>query len=101
MASRYDIALQDDEPIFANGDFTTGISDQQHIKDTINAFPSWWKQFPQDGAGIRSWIGAPGNKQELQKIIRIQLVSDGYTVTNPVVTLDVNGNLTVEPNATI
>ena len=102
MASnRYDIALLDNEPIFENGDFKIDVSDQQHVQDTIVAFPSWWKQYPEEGVGIRSWLGAPLSTQEVSRIIRLQLQNDGYVVNNPVVKFDAAGNLTIQPNATI
>lgn len=101
MASRYDIALIDNEPIIADGDFVVAISDPQHIEDTINAFPSWWKQYPEEGVGIRSWIGSPSSAQEISKTIRLQLTNDGYQVVNPVVKFAPDGTLTIQPNATI
>lgn len=101
MASRFDIQLENNDLVIKNGDFVFAPSDEQHIQDTINAFPSWWKENPQDGVGIRSWIGSPANAQEANRKIRIQLESDGYNVQNPSVKFDADGKLIVQPNATI
>lgn len=106
MASRNDILLEridgiNDDFIFSNGDFAIGESDEQHIQDTINAFPNWWKEYPLQGVGIRAWLGSPANIQEMTKTIRIQLQADGYTVTNPKVILNADGSLLINPNATI
>ena len=85
----------------SNGDLMHVESDEQHIEDTINADVSWWKENPIDGVGILKWIGAPGLRQKLQKKLRIELESDGYRVANPIVKFEPNGDLTINPNATI
>ncbi len=104
--ARHDIKLSNtdgynDDLFFANGDFVIAESDEQHIKDTINAFPSWWKEFPLQGVGIRSWLGSPSNLQEMSKTIRLQLQADGYNATNPKVVLSPDGSLVINPNAII
>ena len=99
--ARQDIKIQDNTPEFTNGDFAIGESDEQHVIDTINAFPGWWKEYPQEGVGIRSWIGSPGNRQEVQRAIRIALEADGYSADNPSVEFLPNGELKIAPNATI
>lgn len=101
MASRIDILITDNDLVFANGDLAFGVSDVQHIQDTINAFPGWWKEYPQEGVGISEWVGSPANVQEMSKAIRLQLVNDGYSVNNPVIKFEPNGGLTINPNATI
>ena len=102
MASRYDIQIVNNDLFFnAQVDFVIAVSDEQHIEDTINAFPGWWKEDPEDGVGIASYLGGPLNTQLLAKNIILQLTADGYTVTSPTVTLDTSGNLIVNPNATI
>lgn len=99
--ARQDISLLENDYVFVNGDFTIAESDEQHIQDTINAFRSWWKQYPEEGVGIFSWIGSPSNRQEIQKAIRLQLTNDGYSVSNPVVEFMPDGQLLITPNATI
>jgi hypothetical protein len=101
MAARIDIAIVENEAAVKNGDFYSAESDQQHIQDTISAFPSCWKQFPEDGVGIKAWLGGPTDTQELAQKIRLQLTSDRYIVNNPTVKFAENGNLIVTPNATI
>jgi hypothetical protein len=98
MAVRYDIALVDNDILFQNGDMVTSQSDEQHIIDTIEAFPGWWKQYPLDGVGIMAYMKGPANSQEISKQIRMQLLNDGYNANNPTVKLDSNGQLTINPN---
>jgi hypothetical protein len=99
--ARYDIALTDNDVDLTGGDIRFAVSDQQHIEDTIRAFPSWWKEYPDDGVGIASYLNGATDTQKVAAKIRIQLQSDGYTVNNPVVKLGANGKLIVNPNATI
>lgn len=99
--ARQDIQLIDDEPVIKDGDFAIFFSDQQHIEDTISAAPGWWKQFPDDGVGIKSWQGGPINAQAMAKSIRLNLEVDGYKVNNPIIKSDPTGLLIINPNATI
>lgn len=99
---RKDISFVENDLVFSgNGDLMHVESDEQHIEDTINADVSWWKENPIDGVGILKWIGAPALRQKLQKKLRIELESDGYRVANPIVKFEPNGDLTINPNATI
>jgi len=82
------------------GDFVFAPSDNQHIKDTINAFPGWWKQFPLDGVGIALYKNARTNPQAVINKVKQQLESDGYVCINPTAQI-VNNILTVNPNATM
>jgi len=99
--ANFDISLINNDCNLQNGDFLIAASDEQHIIDTINAFPGWWKQNPADGIGIGAWQKGAAQIQELTKKLRLQLVSDGYTVTNPTVTLSPDGKFIITPNATI
>ncbi len=100
MASSQDIALYMNDLQIRNGDFLIGGSDAQHVMDTINSFPGWWKENPVDGVGIFQFRGSSGREQEIAKSIKVNLTSDGYSVTAPQVIIDPNGNVTVNPNAT-
>ncbi len=102
MASRYDIKLtgDSDDLFFADGDFVISTSDEQHIKDTMQANPGNWKQYPEEGVGINSWLGGPIDKQAMSKKIRLQLENDGYVVNNPTIEQTTDG-LIVNPNATL
>ena len=94
-----DFALQDNDIYITGGDFAVTESDTQHIADTINAFPGWWKENPADGVGIFAYMHSAGEAQALKRSLQIQLTSDGYKVSNPVVEIDASGQLTVTPNA--
>lgn len=99
MANSQDIALDQNDLVIFDGDLAVAISDEQHIADTINAFPGWWKQEPQDGVGIFQYINSSGKEQELARSVRMQLQDDGYSVNNPIINIDPSGLLTVNPNA--
>ena len=99
MAVAYDIQLDSTgDLLFTNGDLVIDLSDEQHIQDTINAFPGWWKEFPADGVGIRAYIKSSGQQQELARNILLQLQADGYSVNNPLVTINAD-SITINPNA--
>lgn len=97
---RYDIQLKDNALVIENNDVVWGISDEQHIQDTINAAPGWWKENFSDGVNVRAFLNSQGQEQSLARKIIIQLQSDLYNVSNPQVSFE-NGKLTIKPNATI
>ena len=99
MAVRYDISIVDDD-LAISGDFLIAESDQQHIIDTINAFPGWWKQYPNEGVGIKAWIKSPAIIQQMTKVIKLNLQADNYTCS-PKIGFDALGNLQINPNVTI
>ena len=96
-----DFAIQDNDLVIIDGDFAIATSDVQHIADTINAFPGWWKNYPADGVGVLRYFNGPSSTQAIKKAIRLNLESDGYIVNNPDVSIDANGKLNITPNATI
>lgn len=99
MAIAYDIKLnKTGDLFFKSGDLVVDASDEQHIQDTINAYPGWWKEFPADGVGILSYLKSSGKQQELARSIILQLQADGYTISNPLVAINVD-NITINPNA--
>jgi hypothetical protein len=100
MAASVDILLHNNDLVIINGDITTGLSDAQHVEDTINAAPGWWKENPADGVGVMNYLNSEGQEQDIKRAITLQLQSDGYQVTGPVVEIDTNGLLTIIPNAT-
>lgn len=100
MANRQDIALLNNDLVFVDGDLAIMESDQQHIQDTINAFPGWWKENPSDGVGVFQYMNSAGTAGQLAREIKIQLQSDGYNVNNPDISFQ-NGQLTINPNASI
>lgn len=94
--SRYDIEIN-----VTDNDLLWVRSDEQHVEDTINAAPGWWKENYQDGVNIRYYLNSDGQQQILARNIMIQLQSDQYIVTNPTVEFLANGQLNIQPNATI
>lgn len=97
---RYDIQYKASGLIVTNNDLVYDISDTQHVQDTLNASPGWWKENFSDGVNIKSYLNSSGQEQILARSIKIQLESDLYTVVNPQVRF-INGILNVNPNATI
>lgn len=96
-----DFAISNNDLLCVDGDFAIAESDVQHIDDTINAFPGWWKNFPADGVGIFQYLNSSGQEQTIKRALTINLQSDGYIVTNPVVFTDAAGRLNIQPNASI
>ena len=92
--ARIDIQLINNDLLIVNGDLVLGTSDDQHIQDTINAGPGWWKESP-DGVNIKQYLKGK-NYQEISRAITLQLQADGYNAS-PIVT-NVNGQLTINPN---
>lgn len=99
--ARQDLALLDNDLLIQNNDFMIAESDVQHIDDTINAFPGWWKNYPEDGVGIFQYLNSIGTEQTIKKALIINLQSDGYFVNNPIIETDSSGKLNIIPNATI
>lgn len=98
---RFDIQYDDNGLIVKDNDLVWGASDTQHVQDTLNAAPGWWIENFTDGVNIRSFLNSSGQEQVLARLMKIQLESDLYTVTNPKVYFTVDGKMNVEPNATI
>lgn len=98
---RHDVALDANEDLAVrNGDLFAVESDQQHIKDTINAWPGWWKEFPLDGVAVSKYRKSSSGLQLLARKVRLELSTDGYQVDNPMITLTTDGRLQIQPNTT-
>lgn len=100
MAAAYDIQSDENgDLLIFNNDLVYGLSDNQHIEDTMVASPLSWKQFPADGVNIELYLNSSGKQQEIQRNTKQQLMIDGYSTVTTVVTYDQNGTLKVTPNA--
>jgi len=99
MANNTDIALFNNDLFFENGDFAITESDVQHVSDTISAFPGWWKENPTDGVGLFQYLHSAGKEQQLERSMKINLLSDGYRADAVSINIDAAGNLTINPNA--
>jgi hypothetical protein len=100
--ARYDIAVGSDKDLLFNssGDFDFVPSDQQHIEDTIYAWPGWWKEYPLDGVAVEQYVKSSSGLQLLARKIKIELNSDEYGVNSPILSLDAAGLLKIDPNVT-
>jgi hypothetical protein len=63
---------------FANGDFATGQSDQQHVEDILDLQPGELKEFPLAGFGAINYIKKTITADEFKRDLKIQLNYDGY-----------------------
>lgn len=99
MAASRDLQLSDNDLTIKNGDFAIADSDMQHIEDIVTSHPGWWKQYPSLGVGAYNYLASPGQAQKLAREIKLQLTADGFTVSNPRVSFDANGELIIDPNA--
>lgn len=98
---RYDLLSDNDGNLrIENNDLVFGVSDAQHIQDTINAAPGWWKEHFADGVNIYEYLNSSGQGQKLCRSVKIQLQSDLYTVVNPTAVYT-DGKLVLNPGATI
>jgi len=100
MANRYDISL-DAVGITTLNDLPIIDSDQDHIQDTIQANKGDYKENPQDGVSIQSYLNSSGQETTISRDIILQLKSDGYRSNNPLITFSSNGELQIEPNAVL
>lgn len=101
MAAK-DIKSDDNEDLFIDpitGDFKIDFSDQQHIQDIIEASQGDYKEFPSLGVGIEAYLNSSGTEQTIERSVKLQLQSDGYSVSGASVTFDPNGKLIIEPKA--
>jgi hypothetical protein len=73
---RKDLLFSDDIE-FADGDFATGPSDEQHIEHILQSAPGHYKQHPLVGADITQMLGSGFGSAEKRQIT-IALQSDGY-----------------------
>jgi hypothetical protein len=99
MARNLDIGLYKNDLFFKDGDFAIVESDEQHVMDTIAAFPGWWKEHPADGVGLFSYLHSAGRQDVLKRNIKINLLSDGYRSDAVTVVSDAAGNVKIVANA--
>lgn len=81
MANVKDIKLDSNQDLFVDtntGDFAFAESDTQHVRDILESYAGWWKEFPTLGVGVKRYLGSSASLQQLKRTIRIHLRSDGY-----------------------
>ena len=100
MANRFDVLLNGNDLVIQDNDIVLAESDNQHIADTINACPGWWKESFTDGVGIVRYLKAQNVQQELSRSIRLNLQADGYN-SNPIISFDKSGTLIIDTNVSI
>lgn len=93
---RLDILKDDNGGLaFADGDFATGQSDQQHVEDLLDLQVGEIKEFPLAGFGAINYIKRTVTAAEFKRDLKVYLNMDGYA--NPVIDVS-NGieNLNIE-----
>lgn len=65
--------------LITNGDFTVGLSDNQHIQDIIQCFQGEWKQFPLIGAAILTSLNTQRPQDAINRI-KTQLQAGKYQI---------------------
>lgn len=83
MAKRKDLRLDTTGDLFINtssGDFDIIESDGQHVNDILQSVNGDYKEFPLIGVNFFKYQNSSGQRQEIERIIRTQLLSDGYKV---------------------
>lgn len=89
-----DINLDDNFDLFIkDGDFDIEYSDINHIEMLLLNYFGSFKQFPLVGMGIKQYQAAAISPVELKRLIKIQLLSDNYTVQNIKILNDFNFNI--------
>lgn len=76
----FDVALQEYDLVFKNGDFKVFESTAQHIGLLLITEKGEWKYKPTIGVGIRTALNEDGNLLALQGVIQEQLEADGLFV---------------------
>lgn len=81
----------------ANGDFVVAPSDVQHVDDILTFFAGSWKQFPILGVGLIQYLKSE-NSQAAINLIKQQLQSDGYSISNVKIQNNQKGLIVSFPN---
>ena len=68
---RYDLQSDDNGLMILDNDLVYGISDTQHVQDTLNAAPGWWKENYSDGVNIKSYLNSSQQEQILARKINL------------------------------
>lgn len=100
MVYRTDILLNNNDVVISNNDLFLNESDNQHIIDTINANPGWWKENFSDGVGVVNYLKGRGIEQELARKIKLNLQGDGYN-SQPIISFNSIGQLQIQTNVTV
>lgn len=79
MSDRKDILLSDDNDLqIQNGDFLIGLSDVQHVDHIVTAQLGEYKEFPNVGFGVQTYLKTKTREVRFKRDLRVQLNYDGY-----------------------
>jgi len=81
---REDFLLDENNDIKCeNGDFATGISDDQNVSLLLTLNKAELKEFPTIGVGLPNFLKSQNNSiTEIKREITVGLKADAYEVTN-------------------
>lgn len=75
----YDIILDNNGELQeVNGDFKQGENDNNLIRYIVQATKGQYKEYPLLGVGIEIFLNSNKNQQQIQREIRLQLISDVF-----------------------
>jgi len=100
MAFRKDILLDDNnDPICKDGDFVTGISDQQNSVRLTSLNKGELKESPTVGVGLIHFLKKVNiTPREIEREVKLQHQNDGYKVSNFEFTEEGELNFDIENN---
>lgn len=65
--------------VIKNGQFLSGIAENQYINQILKSVPGNWRYHPTVGVNINKYLGGPFNFAVVESSIISQLKRDGYT----------------------
>lgn len=98
----YDLATEEGDFIFKDGDFNIVDSNQEHAAAIMVSNVGEWKQTPNLGVNINSYLNSPGSTTALfiEQKVAVQLKADGFKTQDLKIEFDLSKeNLTVKTNA--
>lgn len=85
--------------LIENGDFVTGLSDDQHVADILSANKGDYRQFPTVGVNMANFLKKQDNNlADLKRQIQVNLEADGYKLTDFNISSKGDLSLDYEPN---
>lgn len=75
---RVDLLIENNDLKIVDNDFIIGESDNQNAEIAIYAEKGWYKMSPFFGAGINSKLNSNMDINEITRLIKVELQSDGY-----------------------
>lgn len=90
-----DLQTLNGDLIFVDGDFSIFNSSRENANAILDANKGEWKQYPELGCDISSYLNSPVNTNNIyiQNLVKIQLSNDGFDTTDFLFTFDLSTNI--------